>query len=1159
MRLSLACALSVSSAVAVTLGWSPRPASAQDLVAKTEARTPAEELKSFKLPPGFEIQLVAAEPDINKPMNIAFDARGRLWVTSTVEYPYPAKEGATPRDKVIVLSDIGADGRAQKVETFADGLNIPLGVLPIENGALVFAINHVRRMLDTDGDGKADKSDELLGTYGSRDTHGMTNHFAVGFDGWVYANHGFNNESNVKATDGSTIKLVSGNNYRFKLDGSRVEHWSHGQVNPFGLTFDPLGNLYAADCHTRPQYLLLRGAHYPSFGKPDDGLGYGPEMCFHDHGSTGIAGTVYYAAEQFPEPYRGMLFNGNPVTNRINHDTIEWLGSSPRAIDQGDFLSSDDPWFRPADLVLGPDGAMYVADFYNRIIGHYEVPLEHPGRDRTSGRIWRIIYRGEDGKSPVPAIPDLSKAGADELTKTLGGPNLALRMMTQRQLLERVGTSAADAVRRAAERPANPEQHVHALWVLHQLGELSPDLLAKAAGDRERAVRVHAMRIFSESANLTRAQLELARAGLKDADLFVRRAAADALGRHPAPQNVRPLLTARKAAPAEDGHLLHTVRMALRDQLESTPVVEGLAALKLNEEEERGLADVIAGVTNPDVGGLIVAYLKRGITDPGRTVPLLLQAAKRLPAGDVDALTETVLQRFPKDFDLQRQLFVSLLEGLAQRGAEPGEATRRWGAALAEQLAAGEAFDAGAWTFHPLDDSDSKDNPWTVQQRPLDGPDGVALWSSHPLGERLTGVLRSREFEIPAQLVFLLAGHYGAPGENEAPKNLVRLRLADGDEVVAEAAVPRNDTPQRVEWDLSKFAGQKGYIEGVDADARDAYAWLAFGRFEPAVVPSPPPPGSHDRLVAAAMITRALKLGNLRERMERLVDDPNVDPQARAGAARALGAVGTEPSVKILARAASDPNVPPAVRHAVSESLAEQNTPEARESLLAAITAAPEPLQRALSVSLAGNAEGAAALLGAVEAGKASPRLLQDPQVGERLKSANLPDYDNRLQDLTRGLIPADEAINQLLEQRRAGYDPAAASAERGLAVFTKNCAACHRVGEVGAVVGPQLDGLGQRGLERIVEDLIDPNRNVDAAFRTTILRLKGGETVSGLLRRKEGESIVLADATGKESSVPAAQVQRRAESPLSLMPSNFGETLKPEEFNDLMAFLLSK
>jgi putative heme-binding domain-containing protein len=1168
MRLSLACALTVSSAVAVTFCGLVRPASAQDLVARTEHQSPEQERKSFRLPPGFEIQLVAAEPDIDKPMNIAFDAKGRLWVTSTVEYPYPAKEGETPRDKVIVLSDFAQDGRARKVETFAEGLNIPIGLLPVENGALVFAINHVRRMLDTDGDGRADKNELLLGTYGFRDTHGMTNHFTVGFDGWVYANHGFNNESDIKASDGSSLKLTSGNNYRFKLDGSRVEPFAWGQVNPFGLTFDPLGNLYSADCHTRPQYLLLRGAVYPSFGKPDDGLGFGPEMCFHDHGSTGIAGTLYYAADHFPEKYRGMLFNGNPVTNRINHDVLKWNGSSPLAVDQGDFLASDDAWFRPVDLVLGPDGAIYIADFYNRIIGHYEVDLAHPGRDRTSGRIWRIVYRGEDGKGAVPAVPDLSKATPAELVERLGDGNLAVRMMAQRQLVERADRvkSIRVLVGRDVARARNVPQAVHVLWAQHQLDILKDEALTAAMYHAEREVRVHAIRIVSEKLKVSPTLREAVRQLIQDPDAHVRRAAADALGRHPRVENIRPLLAARKAAQPEDGHLVHTIRMALRDQLESTPVVHGIAALKLNEDEERGLADVIAGVKNPDVGGLVMAYLTRGITDPGRTVQLLLQAAKRLPPGDVDTLTDTVLQRFPGDLDLQRQLFVSLLEGLAQRGAEPGEATRRWGTELAEKLAASEPFDPGAWTFYPLDGAAAAaaaENLFSVEQRPLNDPAGVALWSSLPRGEGVTGVLRSREFEIPAKLSFLIAGHYGSPDQNEELKNLVRLRLADADggggKTVAEARVPRNDTPQRVDWDLAAVAGKKGYIEAVDADARGAYAWVAFGRFEPAVAPTPPPTAAQDRIVAAAVIARALKLENLRERMEQLVGSDDVDPQARAGAARALGAIGTGASVKVLARAASDPNVPPAVRQAVSQSLAEQNTAEARESLLAAIAAAPEPLQRALSVSLAGNAEGAEALLGAVRAGKASPRLLQDPQVAERLKAANLPDLDTRLAELTKGLVPADEAVNRLIEQRRAGYDPADASAERGLAVFTKNCSACHKVGEVGVVIGPQLDGLGQRGLDRIVEDVVDPNRNVDGAFRTTILRLKGGETVSGLLRREEGASIVLADSTGKESSVPAASVQRRAESPLSLMPSNFGEILTPGEFNDLMKFLLSK
>ena len=128
----------------------------------------------------------------------------------------------------------------------------------------------------------------MYAAFGFRDTHGMTNSFTWGFDGWVYACHGFSNTSQVKGKDDRAITMQSGNTYRLKPDGSHVEWLTHGQVNPFGLAFDPLGNLYSADCHSRPIYQLLRGAYYPSFGKPHDGLGFGPEMINHGHGSTAI-------------------------------------------------------------------------------------------------------------------------------------------------------------------------------------------------------------------------------------------------------------------------------------------------------------------------------------------------------------------------------------------------------------------------------------------------------------------------------------------------------------------------------------------------------------------------------------------------------------------------------------------------------------------------------------------------------------------------------------------------------------------------------------------------------------------------------------------------------------------------------------------------------
>src|SRR5208283_1626530 len=310
------------------------PAQNPQLVATTEPRSPEDERKGFHLPPGFDIELVAAEPVIHKPINLNFDDQGRLWVTDTLEYPYAAPPDRKPRDTVKVLESTKGDGHFDKVTTFADGLNIPIGVMPISKGAIVHSIPKVFRLLDPEGKGQATRREPLLGDIGFNDTHGMTGNFCWGFDGWIYATHGFSNTSVVKGPDGTTIKMNSGNIYRFKPDGSRLEQVTWGQVNPFGLCFDPLGNLYSSDCETKPIYMLMRGAYYPSFGKPHDGLGFAPEMCKHQHGSSAIAGLVYYAADQFPPPYRNTMFLGNVVTCRINHDRLEWTGSTPRAVEQ---------------------------------------------------------------------------------------------------------------------------------------------------------------------------------------------------------------------------------------------------------------------------------------------------------------------------------------------------------------------------------------------------------------------------------------------------------------------------------------------------------------------------------------------------------------------------------------------------------------------------------------------------------------------------------------------------------------------------------------------------------------------------------------------------------------------------------------------------------
>ncbi len=422
-------------------------------VRSTAWRSAADERAGFHLPPGFEIRLFAAEPQIAKPLNMAQDAQGRLWVTQSTRYPYPgdgSPEEEAAADAVMILEDGDGDGHAESVTKFADGLNIPIGVLPYGDGCLCFSIPNLWYLRDTDGDGRCDRREVVLGPFDTtRDTHGMVNALRDGGDGWIYACHGFNNQSSVAGTDGHRVTMHSGNTFRFRPDGSRVELVTQGQVNPFGMTEDEWGYRYSADCHSKPITQLISGACYPSFGRPHDGLGFLPPTVEHLHGSTAISGIVYVPSDSSLVPLRGQLLSGNVMTSRLNRNRLTYRGATARGEELPDFLTSDDPWFRPVDLQLGPDDCLYVADFYNRIIGHYEVPLEHPGRDRTSGRIWQIRYVGE------------SKA---EQARTLDQQAAQMRMDRLRQ-----ASASAEVARLAREALSDPNAHVARL-AAEQLG-----------------------------------------------------------------------------------------------------------------------------------------------------------------------------------------------------------------------------------------------------------------------------------------------------------------------------------------------------------------------------------------------------------------------------------------------------------------------------------------------------------------------------------------------------------------------------------------------------------------------------------------------------------------------------------------------------------------
>ncbi|GIW96589.1 MAG: hypothetical protein KatS3mg110_4630 [Pirellulaceae bacterium] len=1090
----------------------------QALIRPTEPLTPEQERQSFRLPPGFVIDLVAAEPDILKPLNMAFDSRGRLWVTVTQEYPFPAPPDRPGRDAVKILEDTDADGSFDKVITFADGLNIPIGVYPYRNGAIVFSIPHIWYLEDTDGDDVADRRTRLYGPMGyERDTHGMNNAFRRGLDGWLYACHGFNNETRVAGSDGHQIVMHSGNTYRMRVDGSRIEQFTWGQVNPFGMTMDRWFYLYTADCHSKPIYQLLRGGYYPSFGKPHDGLGFVPPLMEHLHGSTAIAGVVCYEATAFPEEYRGNFFSGNVMTSRVNRNAVVWNGTTPRLVEQPDFVITSDPWFRPVDLCMGPDGALYIADFYNRIIGHYEVPLDHPGRDRMRGRIWRVRYEGSASASKGPRA-DFSQADVQTLIELLADENLTRRLMATDQLSDRWGKSAAAAVRHAALGHESPTVRAHGLWVLFRLGEADESLVSALLTDPAPLVRCHAARVAAELGSWGGELANRIVQALEDPDPHVVRQAAEALGVHTEIDAAQPLLDAFLHADPSDALLLHTLRIALRNQCRDPQRLRNLARSASHPEARQALASIAVALSHEAAADWLLELLEQEPVEPSQALAWVRHAARYCEPARLPDLARWAVNRLADQPGTQLELITTVAGSLRERGAD-NPAIRAWAERVAKSIF--ELAQAYPWTVLPITTQPGA-NPWVVQVRPSADGQVAPFLCSLPLGETLTGRLRSSVFQIPQELEFYIAGHDGFPNQSPRGENRVVLVDAETGEVLREQPAPRADVAQRVVWDLGSHRGRRAYVELIDADSQTAYAWLAAGRFQPpvVVVPQQSPADVSRWAQEACRLAADLELHGLLPDLVQLSRSRGSDSAIQSAALEARARLENQEALRWLAVAVQNPELPDALRESLAALADKPDTDAVGRWLAELMHTSPAAVQQQVADALASSRQGGELLLALVERGIASTRLLADRQLRQRLQQAVGP---ARLEPLFRQaerLHHLQQPIEQLIDQRRQAVLRGKGDVQRGAAVFQRACAACHQLAGKGAVVGPQLDGIGQRGLARLLEDLLDPHRNVDVAFRTVTLQLADGRVLVALPRGDRGALRVFVDQEGKEFTV---------------------------------------
>ncbi|HXG46196.1 MAG TPA: PVC-type heme-binding CxxCH protein, partial [Methylomirabilota bacterium] len=515
-----------------------RQVSGQHAPATTPALSPQEAQAKFTLPEGFEIRLFAAEPMVVNPVTMTWDERGRLWVLELYEYPLGAPKGEKPRDRIKILEDTDADGRADKVHVWADGLNLATGLLLGNGGAYVGQAPHLLFLEDTNGDDKADKQTVLLTGFGLEDRHELLNGFTWGPDGQLYMTHGVFTHSTVKdpAKPNDPGVYMNAAVARFHPRTKRFEVYADGTSNPWGVDFDRYGNAFVSACVIDHLFHLAPGGIYVrQGGQPGHPYSYGllPSIVDHRHHMAAYCGVQVYEGDQFPAEHRGTVLMGNIHDNAIHQDALTPNGSTFKASHKQDLVRANDGWFMPTSTLVGPDGAVWISDWYDKYPCYQNARADPDGVDREHGRIWRVVWTGKERGKPVPSRPekdmDLAKADSGQLLQLLNHSNIWQRKEAQR-LLKEMPERALSSLMAVVSNPGETVQsRLSALWTLHSPNMITGGIWERLATEKEAPLRMWTARLIGEQHDTSEAALKTLARLAGDKEPTVRLAVATAL------------------------------------------------------------------------------------------------------------------------------------------------------------------------------------------------------------------------------------------------------------------------------------------------------------------------------------------------------------------------------------------------------------------------------------------------------------------------------------------------------------------------------------------------------------------------------------------------------------------------------------------------------
>ncbi|MBI1249082.1 c-type cytochrome [bacterium] len=437
------------------------------------ALTPQEAIAKMTVPPGFSVEVVASEPDIVNPVSMTFDEKGRIWITESVEYPRSSP--GVGKDRIKVLEDTNHDGKVDKTTIFAEGLNIPSGIAVGYGGVWVANAPDILFLQDTDGDLKADKREVIVTGFGRTDTHELPNSLTWGPDGYLYGLNGVFNHSHVK---------YRGKEYNFTCAMFRIdprtrdfELFCEGTSNPWGIAFNPNGDAFVSACVIDHLWHLTESGYYHRQGGP-----YPPHtwkidsIVNHKHQMAAYCGIEYFDSDAYPEQYRDRLYMGNIHGGCVNVDTLERDGSTYFAKPRPDFITGNDVWHMPVDQKTGPDGCLYILDWYDRYHCYQDARARPADVDRLKGRLYRVRYENTPRAEPF----DLASETDDQLIARLASPNRFYRDLAQRVLAERGNPSNVPKLEAIVLDDATGEKtRMHALWSLIGARQVRDEMLLK--------------------------------------------------------------------------------------------------------------------------------------------------------------------------------------------------------------------------------------------------------------------------------------------------------------------------------------------------------------------------------------------------------------------------------------------------------------------------------------------------------------------------------------------------------------------------------------------------------------------------------------------------------------------------------------------------------